>query len=77
MNRKMEGFKKEEFVKLHNVLNSLRNSDQGSSIFILAIYLFWLKSGLTLIILYFFQELIKRQLLHFSTFNHKQMFVDT
>jgi hypothetical protein len=69
----MEGFKKEEFVELHNVLNSLRNSYHRSSIFILAIYLFWLKSGLTLTILYFsafivlffLQELIKRQLLHF------------
>ena len=53
LNVEIKDLQKEEFLELHNVLNLLRNSDQRSSIFILAIYLFCLKSGFTLLILYF------------------------
>ena len=44
MKRLFSGFTKEQFELIHNQM-SLRNSDQRSSVFVLSVYLFWLKTG--------------------------------
>jgi hypothetical protein len=44
------GLSKDEFTDLQKQLKSLRNSDQRSTTFVLAVFLFWLKTGIYLLI---------------------------
>ena len=42
----LKGFSKNNFVELHSELKSLRDSDQRTTLLTLAVFLFWLKTGL-------------------------------
>ena len=43
----IKGFNKGELTDLSNQLLSLRNSDQRTKLFVLSVFLFWLKTGET------------------------------